>query len=48
MNVTQGSKDFYLDGCIVSTETMPGGYETKYNLGATAVHEVCLQVTLPL
>ncbi|RYP89646.1 hypothetical protein DL770_004224 [Monosporascus sp. CRB-9-2] len=38
--VTTGSTDFYYDGCSILSSTVPGGPETDYNLGMTAVHEV--------
>jgi hypothetical protein len=38
--VTQDSTAFILDGCVVMSETVPGGSMAPYNLGGTAVHEV--------
>lgn len=36
-----GSDDtFLLDGCMVQASSMPGGDETNYDMGGTAVHEV--------
>ena len=34
-----GSTDFYYDGCTVLSSTVPGGDETGYDEGLTAVHE---------
>lgn len=38
---TSGSdSSFYLDGCTILSSTVPGGSETNFNLGMTAVHEI--------
>lgn len=38
---TSGSDDdFTLDGCTVLSSSIPGGSETNYDLGLTAVHEI--------
>ncbi|KAI0018508.1 Metalloproteases [Xylariomycetidae sp. FL0641] len=37
--VQQGTKAFYRDGCTILSATVPGGSETSYNMGGTAVHE---------
>ncbi|KAI1646755.1 Metalloprotease [Daldinia loculata] len=39
-NVADGSTDFYLDGCTVLANSVPGGNAAPYNLGGTVVHEV--------
>ena len=39
-NVTDGSETWILDGCVVESETVPGGSTVPYDLGGTAVHEV--------
>ena len=38
--ITEGSDDFFLDGCVVTAESMPGGAIDEFNLGATATHEI--------
>lgn len=38
--VTTSSSTFKLDGCVIESETVPGGSETQYDLGGTAAHEV--------
>lgn len=38
--VAANSNDFYLDGVVVRSSTVPGGSEAKYNLGHTATHEI--------
>lgn len=38
--VTTGSTTFKKDGCVIESETVPGGSETEFDLGGTAVHEV--------
>ncbi|KAI0110545.1 metalloprotease [Hypoxylon sp. NC0597] len=39
-DVSQGSTEFYLDGCTVLAASVPGGSAAPYNLGGTVVHEV--------
>lgn len=36
---TTGSTDFYYDGCTVLSSTVPGGSESGFDEGLTAVHE---------
>ena len=31
---------FKIDGCMIQASSMPGGDETNYNMGGTAVHEI--------
>ena len=39
--VHNGNDDtFKLDGCMILAASMPGGEETDFNLGGTAVHEI--------
>lgn len=39
--VAENSTTFVKDGCVIESETVPGGSETDFDLGGTAVHEVC-------
>lgn len=38
--VASGSNDFYLDGVVIRSSTVPGGSEVPYDLGHTATHEI--------
>ena len=40
VNVTDGSREFWLDGPLVHAGTLPGGSDQGFNLGGTAVHEI--------
>ncbi|KAI0157979.1 Metalloprotease [Hypoxylon sp. FL1284] len=39
-DVASGSDAFYLDGCTILAQSVPGGSVPPYDLGGTAVHEV--------
>lgn len=39
-SVEPKSTEFYRDGCIIRSSTMPGGGEVDASLGKTTVHEV--------
>lgn len=41
-DVTDGVKDeqFFIDGCTIRSESVPGGAAEAYDLGLTAVHEI--------
>ncbi|KAF3924117.1 Ulilysin [Dactylellina cionopaga] len=39
-NIQKDSDSFWIDGCHVLSSTIAGGLHEKYNLGATATHEV--------
>ncbi|KEZ46815.1 hypothetical protein SAPIO_CDS0120 [Scedosporium apiospermum] len=39
-DATQGSNDWYRDGCVILASTTPGGREPNFNLGRTTTHEV--------
>ncbi|POS75172.1 metalloprotease [Diaporthe helianthi] len=36
----QNSTNFHLDGCVISSNTMPVSNSTRKNMGFTAVHEI--------
>lgn len=38
-DASEGSTDFYLDGCSIQKDTVPGGSAEGFNLGKTATHE---------
>jgi hypothetical protein len=40
--VTEESETFILDGCVINSQTVPGGTNAPYNLGGTTVHEVSI------
>ncbi|KAI1391663.1 Metalloprotease [Hypoxylon trugodes] len=39
-NVSEGSTEFYQDGCTILGQSVPGGNAAPYNLGGTAAHEI--------
>lgn len=39
-NATEGTDDWWEDGCVILASTVPGGSEDGYNLGRTTTHEV--------
>lgn len=39
-SVSSGSTAFYRDGVSIKSSTVPGGSQSRFNLGKTATHEV--------
>lgn len=35
--VTEGSDDFYMDGCVLNTGTLPGGTYQDFNYGMSTI-----------